>query len=420
MTTKKSPRKRITQPQQKTLHNQSKKEVTMSKKFTFILILAIFAVILAPKYWENLDANEIMVVQSPISGNLSVYTTPGWKTQAFGTVTKYPMRAEYVFNDEPSSKLLQFNDGGKGYLYAAVSWKMPLDHDKILSLHKAYNNPERVQQEAVARMIDSAIFLAGPLMSSTESAGERRAELLGYINDQALNGVYVTKTESKKTSDAMTGDETVARVATIVTEADGVTPKRQQASILREFGIELLPISITNLDYDTLVEAQIAKRQEAITNVQLAQAAAREAQQNTITVEEQGKASAAKAKWDQETIKAQVVTEAEQRRDVARLDAEAAALTKQQQILLGQGEAERKRLVMSADGALEKKLAALVEMNRDQWTAISNYKGSWVPTINMGESGKGGNQNAALDLVNLLTAQSAKSIAADLTIPKGE
>ncbi len=392
----------------------------MSKKLTFAVICAVFAVVFAPKIWENLDANEIMVIQSPVSGDLSVYTTPGWKTQGFGTVTKYQMRAEYVFNDEPSSKLLQFNDGGKGYLYAAVSWKMPLDHDKILALHKAYNNQDRVQQEAVARMIDSSIFLAGPLMSSTESAGERRAELLGYINDQALNGVYVTKTESKKTSDAMTGDETVARVATIVTEADGVTPKRQQASILREFGIELLPISITNLDYDDKVETQITKRQEAITNVQLAQANAREAQQNTITVEEQGKANAAEAKWKQETIKAQVVTEAEQRRDVAKLDAEAAALTKQKDILLGQGEAERKRLVMSADGALEKKLEALVQMNKDQWAAISAHAGPWVPTINMGDSGKGGNQNAATDLVNLLTAQTAKTLAVDLTIPKGE
>ena len=389
----------------------------LSKSFILACVIGLFVLIFSGKLYENVDAHELMVLQDAVDGELHVFTSSGWKPQMFGKVTKYPLRAEYVFNDEPSSKKLQFNDGGVGWLYGAVNWEMPLDTESVIRIHKKYGSAEAVEQQAVARMIDNAVYLAGPLMSSTESSGERRAELVHYINDQAESGVYVTITEAIKSMDPITGAETVARVARIVKDDAGAA-KRQQDSILNEFNIRLLPISITNLDYDDAVEKQISERQKATTQVQIAQANARKAQQDTITVEEQGKADAAKSKWEQETIKAKAVVEAQQKLEVAVLEAKAAEQTKRKEILLGEGEAERKRLVMEADGALEKKLAALVEMNRDQWTAISNYKGSWTPQVQMGGETGGRDQNAAERMINLLSVKAAKDIGLDMAVQK--
>ena len=118
--------------------------------------------------------------------------------------------------------------------------------------------------------------------------------------------------------------------------------------------------------------------------VQTAIAAAKKAEQNAITVEKQGEAEAMKAKWDQEVIKARAVTESEQKKEVAKLDKEAAEFKKQELILLGQGEAERKKLVMNADGALEKKLEVYKEVNLRYAEAIEKYKGNWVPSVTMG------------------------------------
>jgi regulator of protease activity HflC (stomatin/prohibitin superfamily) len=385
------------------------------KKTVFAVFFSIILLMLSGNLYENLDAEEIMVLQMPGSGELKVFTTPGWKWQLFGTVTKYPLRAEYKFDTEDTSKLLQFNDGGNGYMYGSVSWKMPTDEATIIALHRAYKGVDRIQREAVAGMIDSAIFLAGPLMSSTESVNERRAELVRYIHDQATNGVYVTTTKSVKTSDAMTGDETVARISEIVLDKDG-NPQRQQTSVLRDFGITLLPLAITKIDYDKTVEDQIKKRQEAITNVQLSKARATEAQQNTITAEEEGKAAAARAKWAEEANKATAVTVAEKERDVAKLGAEAASFTKQRLILEGQGEAEKKRLVMSANGNMETKIEAWKAVNFKFADAFAAYKGDFVPKVVMGQQGSGA--SSAQNFMDLMMVKTAKDLGLDMSVEK--
>jgi hypothetical protein len=142
-----------------------------------------------------------------------------------------------------------------------------------------------------------------------------------------------------------------------------------------------------------------------------------------------GSINSAKAKWEQEVIKAREVTKAEQekkvaetaaeqRKNVATFDLESAKLKKDTEIALGEGESKRKQLVMAADGALEKKLEAYIKVNELYAKAIGDYKGNWVPTIQTGSGPQNGvSQNGATDLINLLTAKTAKDLALDLSIP---
>lgn len=402
----------------------------MTQKGILGIVLAVLVLAVAPyiifNVWENVDATEIVVIQDPIDGELHVYTEPGTKWQLFGKITRYPRRAQYAFSaplkegDSDTSKKLRFNDGGHGKLSGAVSWEMPLDPVSVIKIHKAFNSAVGIEQQAVAKMLDSSIYLAGPLMSSTESSGERRAELVQYINDQAENGVYVTKAEEVKTKDESGNDKT-AIITKIVTDSSG-QPKRQQGSILKEFDIKLLPLAISDLDYDSIVENQIKQRQEATTQVQIAQANARRAQQDAITIEAQGQAKAAEAKWTQETIKAKEITLAQQKLEVAQLAAKEAEQYKRQQILIGEGDAERKRLVMAADGALDPKLEAYKAVNFKYAEAIAAAKpGAWSPVYQVngqGGSDKSGGSNAN-QLVELLTAKAAKDLALDLSV-KGD
>ena len=401
-------------------------------------IVALATAIAIPNLVENLDAHEIMVIQSPVDGTLSVYTEPGIKWQGFGRVTKYPRRAQYDFSTrdmlenghlgpKDTSKRLRFNDGGHGNLYGSVSWEMPLDKKDIIKIHKTFGSAEGVEQQAVGKMIDAAVYLAGPLMSSTESSGERRSELVQYINDQAEHGVYVTAARNVMVKDAITGVEKSAVVTEIIRDKTGM-PKRQQSSILEEFNIKLLPMSINELKYDAIVEDQIKQRQKATTEVQIAIANARRAEQDALTVEKQGQAEAARAKWAQEVIKAKEVTKAEQekqvaeisaqqRLDVATLDAKAAEQFKREQILRGEGESQRRQLVMQADGALGQKLEAYKSVNKYYADAIASYQGSWVPSIVMGGNGSAAPASGASTLVDLLTAKTAKDLGLDLTMP---
>jgi hypothetical protein len=378
------------------------------------VITAIFVLFGVPSIIENLDASEVMVIQS-VTGDLEVYTEPGPQWQWFGTVTTYPRQRQYVFGNEDgkdTSIKLQFNDGGLATLHGSVNWEMPLDKESILKIHKNFGSAEAVEKRAVVKMMDAATYLAGPLMSSIESAGERRSELVNVINDQAERGVYVTRVNTIVKKDDLTKEEKTVNVTEIQRNADG-SPRRQQGSVLQEFNIRLQPISIKNLDYDEVVKKQIVDRQKSTTAVQLAIAQALKAEQDAITAEKNGMATAAEAKWKQETIKAQVLTEGEQKRDAAKLAKEEAEFYKQQQILIGQGDAERKRAVMEADGALDPKLHAWIEVNKAYAAAIGEYQGNWVPTITMdGKSTASGAQA----MIDLLSAKTAKDLSLDMSL----
>ena len=163
--------------------------------------------------------------------------------------------------------------------------------------------------------------------------------------------------------------------------------------------------------------------------VATAKANAAKAQQDKLTNEEQGKAKVAKAKYEEEEKKIRQVVIAqqqkevaivagEQRRDVAKLDKDSAALKKQELILLGQGEGERKRLVLAADGALKEKLSALIQMNKDNADAFAKRN---VPmyNMNMGDTKSGsGLDSQNMQFLNTLNALIVKNLGLDMTIKK--
>jgi hypothetical protein len=236
--------------------------------------------------------------------------------------------------------------------------------------------------------------------------------LIFYIEDQIKSGVYKTTQEEVKTKDPITGADKTVTVAKIVVDKDG-QPMRQEEAVLAVYGIKTSNFAVTELPYDEAVEGQIKQQQGITMAVQTAMAKAKEAEQNAITVSKEGEANAAKAKWEQEVIKAKAVTEAQQKLEVARLDRQAAEQEKGRLILLGEGEATRKRLVMGADGALTQKIDAVVKINGMYADAIKGYHGNWVPTIVNGEGKAGG---GAQDMINALTLKSLKDLGLDLNI----
>ncbi|MCC6934771.1 MAG: hypothetical protein IT406_03750 [Candidatus Yanofskybacteria bacterium] len=381
------------------------------------VVVAVFLVIAPFKCFEYLKASDIMVVQAPWSGILTWHITPGVKWQGFGAVTKYHKRSQLWFSSKPDqgkreneALRIRFNDGGHANMSGSIAWEMPIDNEHLTAVHTKYGSQEAVESQLVKTVVEKAVYMTGPLMTSQESYAARRPEILQYIEDQVQNGVYQTSVREASTKDVMTGADKTVKITEIAKDKDG-NFVRTDKSPLVEFGIRTFNPSLNEIAYDDTVEAQIKQQQAATMQVQTAQAKAREAEQEAITAAKNGEAQAAKAKWEQEVIKAKMVTEAQQKLEVAQLEAKAAEQTKRQQILLGEGEAERRKLVMSADGALEKKLEAWLKSQELWANAIKEFRGNLVPGIVMGS---GGGQNAggnAASLVELLTAKTAKDLA---------
>jgi hypothetical protein len=260
---------------------------------------------------------------------------------------------------------------------------------------------EGIVQQLVRPAIERSVYLSGPLMSSKESAAERRADLLSLIEDQVTNGVYKTQTREEQVNDPITGKEkTVIKVELMPDGHGGYA--RQEKSPLAELGIKTYSFNINGLLYDKDVEDQIKAQQKLAMDIQTAIAKSKQAEQQALTAAKEGEANAAKAKWEQEVIKATEVTKAEQEKEVAALKLQTADLEKKSQILLGEGEASRAKSMMDATGYLPEKLAA--------WKAValvaaeSAGKQRQTPDVVMGSGG------STVQLTDLMQAQLAKQM----------
>jgi hypothetical protein len=115
-------------------------------------------------------------------------------------------------------------------------------------------------------------------------------------------------------------------------------------------------------------------------------------------------------------------THAEKKLQVAKLDRAAAAELKAKLILEGEGEAAKKALILGADGALKQKLAAVVEMNRDNANALAQRA---VPLTYFASGSEGGNGSSGYDdemvrQLKLMNLNTINSLNLDMSIPKGQ
>jgi regulator of protease activity HflC (stomatin/prohibitin superfamily) len=396
-------------------------ETTQGYKLAGIgAVLALFMVLaLWGQLFENVDADQIVVIQAPTSGELNWYTTPGIKWQGFGKVTAYQKLSGAAFENK-----IMFNDNGTAKILGDFQVELPMDVERLTSLHTKYGSQEAIDTSLVKTTVAKVINMTGPLMSSKEASAERKTDLIRYIADQIEHGVYRTyqkPMEVEDTADLTGKKKRIVMVADIMTKDGQIV--RQEESPIGEFGIRIVNFAPRDIDFDNEVKAQIKRQQDITMQVQTAMAQAKEAEQRRITAQADGEAQVMKARYEKEVDKIQAVTNAQRdyevaqknaqkELEVARLEAQAAEQTKRKDILLGEGESQRRKLVMAADGALEKRLATYEHVN-DAWAAaIKDYNYQLVPSVMMGGDGK---VPHATDLTDMIRAKFAHDLSLDFS-----
>ncbi len=416
------------------------------------ILIGLILIVVAPTVlfntWEDLDADQVMVVQSPFTGTLTWHTTPGVKWQGFGSVTKYHRRSQFWFSsskDQGSEKdcsiKVRFNDGGHAQISGSLSWELPLDEEHLTLIHTRYHSEEALELQLIRTNLEKAVYMTGPLMSSADSYAARRNELLGLIEDQFLRGVYRTSARDERTEDPLTGNFKTVKIVEPVKDSKTQEIIREEESPLIQLAISATNVSINEVTYDNVVEEQIQEQQKAIMAVQTSMAETKTAEQKKLTTVAKGEADAAEAEWKQKVITAQATAEADQKKqvalteaaqkkevalteaaqqlEVAQLATQAAEQQKLAAILIGEGEATARKLVMDADGALSLKLEAFIQVAIAQAAAIGQYTGNWVPSVVMGQSQASAttSTSSATALLDMLAVKTAKDLGLDTAIP---
>ena len=380
--------------------------INFSKKSISAIIFAVVAVIFLfqlPRIGEDVRNEEVVVNQYPFTGKMAYWTTPGFKGQWFGKTTTYYKTQQLWFgssNDrgeqEGSPIPVIFNDASDGMIYGSLRVKLPTDVEHLSRIQTDYNGMDRLMNDLVKQTVVKVIYASGPLMSAFESYAEKKNDLIAYITDQLNNGVYKTAVKVEETVDPVTGEKKTTKVATLI--ADENSPggyKRSEKSPFAYYGIEIGQVAVSKIGYSDKVLQQIAQQQESNMQIQTAKAQSAAAQQNAIKAEEEGKAAAAKAKWEQEKIKAVEVTKAEQEYEVARLAALKAKEDAKRIEAEGRAKAEaNKALVLAGLTPLER---ATVEKETKIGIAEALSKTKWPTIVMSGGSG----QNSAMDVIAL-------------------
>jgi hypothetical protein len=385
-----------------------------------VLIFGMVILGISPFWiWESVGAGEIVVVQFP-NGALEVYNTPGIKLQFFGRVTRYPKNFSYEFyadkdrgSDNDESIRVRFNDGGHANISGSCRITLPQDKPSMIAVHVNYNSFEGIQTKLIRPVLEKSVYMTGPLMSSKESSSTKRNDLLTYISDQSEFGVYKTRQKEARVKEDGSDSSKIVTIVEILKNTNGDVA-RQEISPFKLNSIGFSNLSIKNIEYDSAVEKQIRSQQELAMQVQTAMARAKTAEQQVFTTQKEGEATAAKAKWDQEAIKAQKVTEAEQELAVQQLQEKKSLSYKQQQINEGEGEAAKKRLIMNANGALDVKLDAWVKSQQYMWDAFAKHTGNMVPMYQSG----GGVQSNAMQYMEMMGMKAAKDLGLDMSNKK--
>jgi regulator of protease activity HflC (stomatin/prohibitin superfamily) len=384
------------------------------------------------------DAGERTVVQYP-TGALFVKFSPGVYFKGFGNTEIYSDVATYDFDksgsagkeNESSLKAIgvavRYQDGGTGTVFGKARFALPADEETMIRLHKDFRNKNAVAEKLIRTITEESMNLTAGLMTSEEAYAEKRGIFTQWAEQQVASGKFFTELKAVVEKQEATNEHLTRNIPVIKYGADGLP--LQHASDFKMYGIKVNGFQLTDWDFEKKTLDQISRKREATMGIITAKADAERARQEALTAEEQGKKNVMVDRYTKEQEKIQAVVDAEKDKEVAvtkatqavlvaeqgKLEAEqkrlAAIAYKQEQILRGEGDAEYKRLVMSADGALATKLDAWKTVHIRYAEAIEKQK--WVPEIQMGGNAQSGG-GAANDLIELLKAQTAKELKLDM------
>jgi len=395
---------------------------TILKKLGLIgIVVAVIGVLFVGcQCFNTVDRGSYHIKQAAVSGQMSAIMTPGVYARNFGDIQVWPKADTFYFTkdaDEGDKKdqsiTVRFADGSTAHISGTVRITMPTNEAEAVSLvtTSGYKSFDDLQHNLILKVVRNALMLTANTMTARESYAEKRSDYVFLAWEQIQEGIFETEEITKEILDPTTSEKSTKTFKVIKKDKDGKSI--HQHNPLKGTGILVSNFEIKDIVYSKEVEQQIAEQQRATMNVVTAKAKVLEAEQEKLKLEAEGRSAVAKVQFETEAVKIKAVVEAQQRLEVAKLDKESAALKKAKDILEGEGEAERKRLVMNADGALEKKLQAYVEVSRMYSDAIKAQK--WVPDVALGSSGNG---NAAQTLIDLFTTKTAKDLSLDLKMGK--
>ncbi len=392
----------------------------------FVLAL-IFFIIVNPFSWN--DAGNRTVVERT-TGEQIVQFAPGiFYAGFFSKEKEWPNQISVTYQDataqleledngiEVGQIMIRFSDATTADVRGITQFILPSDEKEMILIHNTHRTPQSLVVKRLAPYTKECLQSSAQLMSSEKHYGGGRAQMAQDFLDQLKEGVYLLRTEENLVYDSLEMEKKRIYQTEIQVDPKTMAPKRKISSI-KEYGITVADAAITDVDYEEKVDEKLVKIIDAATKSAISKQELMTAQQQTLTAKAKGEQALVEIEYQQKQDQTKQVVEAETKVKVAEQDKlqqkiayEASILEARKIKELADANAYARQRIMQADGALELKLKAQVEVQKVWADAFSKYQGAVVPQI---QTGSGTTTNGALSFMDIMTAKTAKDFALDM------
>jgi hypothetical protein len=392
-----------------------------------LIISMVLFLIVNPFSWN--DAGNRTVVERT-TGEQIVQFAPGiFYAGFFAKEKEWPNQISVTYQDEnPKLDLedngievgkimIRFSDATTADVKGITQFILPSDEKEMILIHNTHRTPQSLVVKRLAPYTKECLQSSAQLMSSEKHYGGGRAQMAQDFMDQLKEGVYLLKTEENVVFDSLEQEKKRIYQTEIQYDKKDGGPKRKLSSI-KEYGITVADAAITDVDYEDKVDQKLTKIIDAVTKSSISKQELMTAQQQTLTAKAKGEQALVEIEYQQKQDQIKQVVEAETKVKVAEQDKQQQKIAYEGAILeskkikeLADAQAYARAKIMQADGALEMKLKAQVEVQKVWADAFSKYTGAIVPQI---QTGGTGTTNGALNFMDLMTAKTAKDFALDL------
>src|SRR5690349_5297186 len=394
------------------------------KKTVVLAVFSMFMIalflILNPFSWN--DAGNRTVVERT-TGEQIVQFAPGifyagffakekeWPNQI--SVTYQEVAADLQLEDngiEVGQIMIRFSDATTANVKGITQFILPSDEKEMILIHNTHRTPQSLVVKRLAPYTKECLQSSAQLMSSEKHYGGGRAQMAQDFMDQLKEGVYLLKTEENVVFDSLEAEKKRIYQTEIQIDPKTSLPKRKLSSI-KEYGITVADAAITDVDYEDKVDDKLIKIIDAVTKSSISKQELMTAQQQTLTAKAKGEQALVEIEYQQKQEQTKQVVEAQTKVKVAEQDKLQQRIAYDASILeakkikeLADAQAYARSRIMQADGALEMKLKAQVEVQKVWADAFSKYTGAIVPQFQTG-AGVNGNGNGALSFMEIISAK---------------
>ena len=403
---------------------------TVSKKsIAAVIVTLVFLVVflmLNPFSWN--DAGNRTVIERT-NGQQIVQFAPGiFYAGFFAKEKEWPNQISVTYQDnaakleledngiEVGQIMIRFSDATTANVKGITQFILPSDEKEMILIHNTHRTPQSLVVKRLAPYTKECLQSSAQLMSSEKHYGGGRAQMSQDFMDQLKEGVFLLRTEETLVFDSLAGER--KRIYETEIQIDAKAQPKRKLSSIKEYGITVADAAITDVDYEEQVDQKLTKIIDAVTKSSISKQELMTAQQQTLTAKAKGEQALVEIEYQQKQEQTRQVVEAETRVKVAEQDKlqqhiayDASILEAKKIKELADAQAYARSRIMQADGALEMKLKAQVEVQKVWAEAFSKYTGAIVPQF---QTGGGVSTNGALNFMDIMTAKTAKDFALDM------